>query len=101
MKLIINDPVTGNPKETLVLSVSDQAFFDPVTGRKTGVIASGSQFTLQEEKNWTPGTTDQTIAAGTYCTGAQTIKGDANLIAENIKKGVTIFGVAGSYEGEG
>lgn len=44
----------------------------------------------------TPGTSNQTIAAGTYLTGAQTITGDADLKAENIKSGVNIFGVAGS-----
>jgi hypothetical protein len=50
---------------------------------------------------YTPSTSNQTIAAGTYCSGAQTIKGDANLVADNIKSGVSIFGVAGSYEGSG
>ena len=49
----------------------------------------------------TPGTTDQTIASGTYLTGTQTIAGDADLIASNIKKNVQIFGVTGSYEGSG
>lgn len=44
----------------------------------------------------TPGTSDQTIAAGTYLTGAQTIVGSANLLASNIKSGVTIFNVEGS-----
>ena len=44
----------------------------------------------------TPGTSDQTIASGTYLTGAQTIAGDANLQASNIKNGVNIFGVSGS-----
>lgn len=46
----------------------------------------------------TPGTSNQTIAAGTYCSGAQTIAGDADLKAANIKKGVNIFGVTGSYD---
>ena len=45
---------------------------------------------------YTPSTSNQTIAAGTYCSGAQTIKGDANLVAGNIKSGVSIFGVAGT-----
>ena len=49
----------------------------------------------------TPGTSDQTIAAGVYLSGKQTIKGDADLKAANIKKGVQIFNVTGSYEGDG
>lgn len=44
----------------------------------------------------TPGTSNQTIASGTYLTGTQTISGDANLLASNIKSGVSIFGVDGS-----
>lgn len=43
----------------------------------------------------TPGTTDQTKAAG-YYSSAITIKGDPNLIAANILNGKSIFGVAGS-----
>lgn len=47
----------------------------------------------------TPGTSNQTIASGTYLTGTQTISGDANLVAGNIKNGTTIFGVTGTYSG--
>ena len=43
-----------------------------------------------------PGTTAKTIAAGRYLTGTQTIQGDADLVAGNIKSGVNIFGVAGN-----
>ena len=46
---------------------------------------------------YTPKTTNQTIATGTYCSGAQTIKGDAALKASNIKAGQAIFGVTGTY----
>lgn len=49
----------------------------------------------------TPGTSNQTIASGTYLTGTQTIAGDSNLIAGNIKKDVSIFGITGSYEASG
>lgn len=45
---------------------------------------------------YTPTTSDQTIAAGQYLSGAQTIEGDANLQAQYIANGVTIFGVVGS-----
>lgn len=47
----------------------------------------------------TPTTSNQTIASGTYLTGTQTISGDANLVAGNIKNGTTIFGVTGTYSG--
>ena len=46
-----------------------------------------------------PGTSDQTIASGVYLAGAQTIKGDSNLTADNIKSGTSIFGVTGTYGG--
>ncbi|MCX4249726.1 MAG: hypothetical protein OSJ65_08235, partial [Bacilli bacterium] len=34
---------------------------------------------------------------GQYLSGAQTIKGDANLVAANIAKGKSIFGISGTY----
>ena len=73
---------------------------------EAGYVEAGSksatkQLTTKGAATITPGTSDQTIASGTYLTGAQTVKGDANLIAGNIKKGVSIFGVAGSFEGSG
>lgn len=45
---------------------------------------------------YTPGTTDQTIPANQYLTGAQTIKGDPNLIAANILEDVPLFGLVGT-----
>lgn len=58
----------------------------------TGKIESQSAQTI------TPGTSDKAIPAGKYLSGMQIIKGDSNLKAENIKKGVSIFGVSGSFE---
>lgn len=55
--------------------------------------------TAQAAKTYTPGTADQIIAAGKYLTGAQTIKGDANHLPENIKKNVSLFGITGTFEG--
>lgn len=60
-----------------------------------------SQLTTKAAATYTPTTSDQTIASGQYLTGAQTIEGDANLIAGNIKKDVSIFGVTGTYEASG
>lgn len=68
-------------------------------GTAGAITVSGSdtlELTTQAAQTITPSTSNQTIAAGTYLTGAQTIVGDTDLVAANIKSGVTIFGVAGS-----
>ena len=72
----------------------------------SGYVASGTagnssisltaSVTTKGATTITPGTSNQTIASGTYLTGTQTISGDANLVGSNIKSGVSIFGVAGS-----
>jgi hypothetical protein len=59
-------------------------------GEITGTITS------KAAQTYTPGTANQTIAAGQYLAGIQTIKGDANLLATNILSGKSIFGVAGN-----
>jgi hypothetical protein len=65
-----------------------------VDGKKiTGTIKKKSS------EVFTPTTTNQTISSGVYLSGTQTIKGDANLIPENIAKDVTIFGVTGTSTG--
>ena len=64
------------------------------------ITVSGSQtrqLLTKATETFTPGTTDQTIAKNVWTTGVQTIKGDANLVAENIAEGVTIFGVTGTH----
>ena len=72
------------------------------TGYVIGGTKNGTkQLAFQAAQIITPGTTNKTIAANTYVGGAQTIKGDSNLVAGNIKNGVTIFNVTGNYEGEG
>ena len=67
----------------------------------TATVTLTASVTTKAAATITPGTSNQTIASGTYLTGTQTISGDANLVAGNIKKDVSIFGVTGSYEGSG
>lgn len=59
-------------------------------GRVAGSIPARGAATI------TPGTSDQTIPAGLYLSGEQTIRGDAGLIPENIRGGANIFGVTGT-----
>ena len=59
-------------------------------------VSLTASVTTKGATTYTPGTSDQTIASGTYLTGTQTISGDANLQAQYIASGVSIFGVAGS-----
>lgn len=79
----------SNPASSSDILSGNTAYDD--NGQKiTGTIPSkGAQ-------TYTPTTTNQTIASGQYLSGTQTIKGDANLLPENIISGKSIFGVEGS-----
>lgn len=105
---------SGTKSATKQLTVQAAKTITPSTSSQTAV-ASGRYTTgavtvaaipstyvkptaTKSATTYTPSTSNQTIAAGTYCSGVQTIKGDANLKAENIKSGVTIFGVSGAAE---
>lgn len=94
---------TGNGTLTLTKSVSI------IPSVNAGYISSGTQgsvnisltasVTTKAAATITPSTSNQTIASGTYLTGTQTIAGDVDLVAGNIKSGVNIFGVTGTYSG--
>jgi hypothetical protein len=80
------------------ISVSSGGLITAVAGDKSAT----KQLDVQAAQTITPTTTDKTIASGRYLTGTQTIKGDSNLVAGNIKQGVSIFGVNGTLqEGSG
>jgi hypothetical protein len=59
-------------------------------GKQTGTMVN------QGAQTYLPSVTDQPIAAG-YHNGLGVVTGDADLLAENLKAGVDIFGVLGSY----
>ena len=88
------------PSET-AQTVTPDSGYDGLSQVSVGAISStyiGSGVTKKSAQTYTPRTSDQTIAKDQYLSGDQTIKGDSNLVASNIKKGVSLFGVTGSYE---
>ena len=89
---------------TPTISINSSGLITASTTQAEGYVSAGTksatkQLNTLSANEYTPGTGDQKIDAGNYLTGAQTIKGDANLKAENIASGISIFGVSGTYKG--
>lgn len=89
------------------ISISTRGLITASATQSEGYVSAGTksatnQMTTQKGKDVYPGTTRQlAVAAWRYTIGNIYVNGDSNLTAGNIKKGVSIFGVAGSYEGSG
>ena len=93
--------LTGSMKDNGAVSqiLAANGTYTIPAGYHNGSGKITQSLTTKAATTWTPGTANKTaVAAGTYCSGTQTIKGDANLVASNIKKGVSIFGVSGTYD---
>lgn len=95
----VNIPKSGGGNAVFVDTSDADATGAHLLNGKTayvnGVKVTGS-IVSKAAQTYTPTTSDQTISASQYLSGAQTIKGDANLAAANIASGVTIFGVQGT-----
>lgn len=92
--------VTASASKSVTPTVSKGYVSTGTAGTITVNGSNTQQLTTKAAATITPGTTNQEIAAGTYLTGKQTIAGDADLIASNIKTGVNIFGVSGTFTGD-
>ena len=108
---MIANPNDGNSPQvevaTPTISVSAGGLITASTQQGKGYVPGGSksatqQLPTQGAKTVTPTTTEQiAVASGTYTTGDIKVAGDANLVAENIAEGVSIFGVQGTHSGGG
>ena len=90
----------ANGKVTGTIPTASAALDGNVVTVSKGYISEAQTLTVGSAKGaeiYTPGTSAVTIPADTYLTGDQTIKGDGNLTPENIKTGVTIFDVEGTF----
>lgn len=108
---ITSNPTIGINSNTGIITASNSGTQSVTPTVSAGYISSGTagtitvngshtmQLTTKAATTYTPTTSNQTIAKGTYLTGIQTISGDANLVASNIKSGTSIFGVTGTYTG--
>lgn len=90
----------GNGQDVVGYASVDVAVPNSYTAGDEGkVVSSGALVAQTAHADVTPTTSDQTI--DTTTNNSVKVKGDADLVAGNIKKDVEIFGVTGSYEGGG
>ena len=83
--------------DTSDATAKESSILYPETAYVNGVKITGN-IPLLQAQTITPGTSDIVLAQGRFLSGAQTIKGDANLLPENIVSGKSIFGVNGTLE---
>lgn len=85
------------------ISIDNNGLIIASATQEEGYVAEGTktsemQLNTRDTEVIIPSTTDQKIGSGVYLTGEQTIKGDKNLTADNIRDGVTIFETTGTYK---
>lgn len=88
-----------------LFSGDDDATLNAEAINNIAAVASALVPKPSQDKTVTPTTSEQTITAdsgkvlGTVTVSAVTAAIDENIVAENIKDGVTILGVTGTYDG--
>lgn len=92
---ILNTKASGGEQATPEISVNSSGLITATAGVKSSTY----QLAFQAAKTITPSTISQVAVSSGYYTGGNiTVAGDSNLVASNIKSGVSIFGVDGTLE---
>ena len=88
-------PEVGGEQATPEISVATSGLITATAGNKSSTY----QLAFQAAKTITPSTVSQVAVSSGYYTGGNiTVAGDSNLVAGNIKSGVSIFGVSGTAQ---
>lgn len=101
----------GTKKISQIKVISDYLNTSDATATSSDILLNKTAYAKGEkitgtieslaEQEYIPTIEDISIPLGKYLSGNQILKGSPNLLPGNIKKGVEIFGVTGTFEGSG
>lgn len=101
----------GTKKISQIKVISDSLNTSDATATSSDILLNKTAYAKGEkitgtiesltEQEYIPTIEDISIPLGKYLSGNQILKGSPNLLPGNIKKGVEIFGVTGTFEGSG
>lgn len=101
----------GTKKISQIRVISDPLNTSDATATSSDILLNKTAYAKGEkitgtieslaEQEYIPTIEDISIPLGKYLSGNQILKGSPNLLPGNIKKGVEIFGVTGTFEGSG
>ena len=97
--------VAAVTQATPIITVNSSGLITASTTQAAGYVNAGykentKQLTTQGAKTVIPSATSSTLAvqSGRYTTGPVTVPQEPNMIPQNIKKGVSIYGVEGTFD---
>lgn len=95
---VVDGTLVEVEQATPSISVSSAGLITATAGDKSAT----KQLTTRSGETIRPSTSEQVaVGSGVYSTGTVWVEGDADLVPENIKRGVQIFGVQGTLDGSG
>lgn len=97
-----------NPKYTFEQASNYAAYTITIDQPSSGYLLASSKsatvsLAFPQAVSITPSTSDQIILSSNnayYASASVIVKGDSDLVASNIRSGINIFGVSGTYEGK-